>query len=77
MPETFEFVVLDPEELVKHFGIPVDLAEELVPCLAHGVWENGKTRTLHMKALDGSPKTASVVFTPKGSFSRMVLHRSK
>ncbi len=73
----FEFLIVDAEQLIN-FGIPHDISMELVPCVARGTWENGKPRTLHLINIRGTEVfNASVVFTEKGAFSRMVLQRSK
>ncbi len=74
----FEVVVLAPQQLVD-FGIPPDLSAELTPCLARGVLDQGgRPRTLHLTHVGGclkNPTKASVVYTTKGEFSRMVLQR--
>ena len=75
---TREFVVLDAQELVM-LGIPHDLSAELIPCTARGKFDDsGKPVTLHLTHLGGclsDPNVASVVFSPKGLFLRMVLQR--
>jgi hypothetical protein len=73
----FEMLITSPDQLVE-WGIPADISLELIPCLARGVQQNGRPRTLHLTHLNGSSQLgaqASVVYTPKGSFLRMVLHR--
>ena len=77
---TREFLVMEAHGLMA-LGIPRDLSADLVPCLARGKFtELGKPITLHLTQLfDGceeSSNVASVVYSPKGSFVRMVLQRN-
>lgn len=77
--QPFQLVVMDAQQLVN-LGLPADVSAELTPCLARGLLEHGRPRTLHLTALGGcleNPTRASVVYTPKGTFSRMVLQRDK
>lgn len=77
---TREFVVMEAAGLVA-LGIPRDLSEELVPCVARGKFnEVGKPITLHLTHIGQNvedPDVASVVYAPTGSFLRLVLQRSK